>query len=38
VEAAEPEKRLEGGQRSASAVVAKDELVEVDLQVLCAQV
>ena len=34
VAAAEPEERLEGGERGASTVVAEDELVEVDLQVL----
>ena len=31
---AEPEQRLEGRHRRAAAVVAEDELVEVDLQVL----
>ncbi len=33
---AESEERLEGGHRGASAVVAEDELVEVDGQVLVA--
>jgi hypothetical protein len=31
---AKPEQPLEGGHRGAAAVVAEDELVEVDLQVL----
>ena len=34
MEGAQPEQGLEGGHRGASAVVAEDELVEVDLQVL----
>ena len=34
VDRAEPEKGLEGGHRGASSVVAEDELVEVDGQVL----
>src|SRR5215208_5599263 len=34
VDRPEAEQRLEGGHRGAAAVVAKDELVEVDLQVL----
>ena len=34
MQCAEPEQRLEGGHRGAAAVVAEDELVEVDLQVL----
>src|SRR5688572_15525189 len=33
MEGAEPEQGLEGGHRGAAAVVAEDELVEVDLEV-----